>query len=123
MHEEVDGTTDTDTVASSSREDNNARRKLNESQGATTVGKGVCRLKFDPDMLQNIFQPPKTPEDMFGLQYTFTLSEGEDHAAGVGEAVDLLEWLTPIPALEELAEESGLKLEYVSLLCDMTLCV
>jgi len=30
--------------------------------------------------------------------------------AGVGEAVDLPEWLTPIPALEE----SGLKLEYVS---------
>jgi hypothetical protein len=32
----------------------------------------------------------------------------------VGEAVDLPEWLTPIAALEKLAEEFGLKLEYVS---------
>ena len=51
---------------------------------------------------------------MFGLQYTFTLIEGSNHAAGVGEAVDLPEWLTPVPALEELAEESGLQLEYAT---------
>jgi len=93
----------------------NRRRKVSDEEGATvSVGQGVCRLKFDADTLQKVFQPPKSPEDMFGLQYTFTLVEGSDHAAGVGEAVDLPEWLTPIPALQELAEESGLKLEYAT---------
>ena len=96
----------------------NKKRKVSGEEGATvTVGRGVCRLKFDADMLRKVFNPPKSSEDMFGLQYTFTLSEGSDHAAGVGEAVDLPEWLTPVPALEELAEESGLKLEYVSCAC------
>jgi mRNA (guanine-N7-)-methyltransferase len=71
-------------------------------------------LKFDADTLRRVFRPSKSPEDMFGLQYTFTLVEGLDHAAGVGETIDLPEWLTPIKALEELAKESGLKLEYVS---------
>ena len=82
-----------------------------------SVGQGVCKLKFETDTLRKIFQHPgdKSLDDMlFGLQYTFTLVEGSDHAAGVGEAVDLPEWLTPIAALEELAKESGLKLEYVS---------
>ena len=37
--------------------------------------------------------------------------EGSDHAAGVGDAVNLPEWLTPIPVLESLAEEAGLELE------------
>jgi mRNA (guanine-N7-)-methyltransferase len=60
-----------------------------------SVGQGVCRLKFDADTLRRVFRPTKSPEDMFGLQYTFTLVEGSDHAAGVGEAVDLPEWLTP----------------------------
>ena len=36
--------------------------------------------------------------------------EGSDHADRVGEAGDLQEWLTPIPALEELVELSGLRL-------------
>lgn len=82
-----------------------------------SVGQGVCKLKFETDTLRKLFQHPggKSLDDMlFGLQYTFTLVEGSDHAAGVGEAVDLPEWLTPIAALEELAKESGLKLEYVS---------
>ena len=79
-----------------------------------SVGRGVCRLKFDAEVLQKVIRLPKSPEDMFGLQYTFTLVEGSDHTARVGEAGDLPEWLTPIPALEELAEESGLRLEYVS---------
>jgi mRNA (guanine-N7-)-methyltransferase len=93
----------------------NLRRKVRDGEGATvSVGQGVCRLKFDADTLRKLFRPTKSPEDMFGLQYTFTLVEGSDHAAGVGEAVDLPEWLTPIAALEELAKESGLKLEYVS---------
>ncbi len=93
----------------------NRQKKVNSEDGDTvTVGQGVCRLKFDADTLHKMFQSRKYPDDMFGLQYTFTLVEGSDHAAGVGEAVDLPEWLTPLPALEELAEESGLKLEYVS---------
>lgn len=82
-----------------------------------SVGQGVCKLKFETDTLRKVFQHTgdKSLDDMlFGLQYTFTLVEGSDHAAGVGEAVDLPEWLTPIAALEELAKESGLKLEYVS---------
>lgn len=93
----------------------NLQRKVSSDNGETvTVGQGVCRLKFDPDTLHKVFQPRNSSDDMFGLQYTFTLVEGSDHAAGVGEAVDLPEWLTPVSALEELAEESGLKLEYVS---------
>ena len=108
---------DVDTPESEGRHRNgNLRRKVRDGEGSTvvSVGQGVCRLKFDADTLRRVFRPSKSPEDMFGLQYTFTLVEGSDHAAGVGEAVDLPEWLTPIKALEELAKESGLKLEYVS---------
>ncbi|KAL7532043.1 hypothetical protein ACHAWF_003994 [Thalassiosira exigua] len=97
------------------KEDDNDRRKASSASGATvSVGGGVCRLKFDADTLRRVFRPSGTKEDMYGLQYTFTLVEGSDHAAGVGEAVDLPEWLTPLPALEELAEEGGLKLEYAT---------
>ncbi|KAL9178343.1 hypothetical protein ACHAXT_001771 [Thalassiosira profunda] len=98
----------------SNQKDSNRRRNIKDEEGATVmVGDGVCRLKFEADTLRRIFQP-KTSDDMFGLQYTFTLVEGSDHAAGVGEAVDLPEWLTPVPALKELAEESGLQLEYAT---------
>lgn len=88
----------------------NKRRKVDDSGATVIAGDGVCRLKFDRDILQRVFSRVKTTDDMFGLQYTFTLSEGDDHAAGVGEAVDLPEWLTPIPALKELGEEAGLEL-------------
>jgi mRNA (guanine-N7-)-methyltransferase len=54
-----------------------------------------------------------TDESYFGLTYTFTLVEGENHAAGVGEAVDLPEWLSPIPLLKALGAEFGLKVEEV----------
>mmetsp|Transcript_30143 Transcript_30143/g.55532 ORF Transcript_30143/g.55532 Transcript_30143/m.55532 type:complete len:869 (+) Transcript_30143:99-2705(+) len=114
LHEEVDR------AENDERHHNgNRKRKVsddNDGEPAATVavGRGVCRLKFDKEILHKVFCPPKTSEDMFGLQYTFTLVEGSDHAAGVGEAVDLPEWLTPIPALEELAEESGLQLEYAT---------
>ncbi|KAL3811363.1 hypothetical protein ACHAXA_011327 [Cyclostephanos tholiformis] len=93
----------------------NPLRKVRDDEGVTLlVGEGVCRLKFDSDTLHRVFRTSESPEDMFGLQYTFTLVEGSDHAAGVGEAVDLPEWLTPIAALEKLAEEFGLKLEYAT---------
>ena len=114
--DDIDAHSEVDKPENEERHHNgNLQRKVNDDEGATvTVGQGVCRLKFDADTLRKIFQPSKSPEDMFGLQYTFTLVEGTDHAAGVGEAVDLPEWLTPIPALDELAEESGLKLEYAT---------
>ena len=53
-------------------------------------------------------------DKLYGLQYTFTLVEGEDHASGVGEAVDLPEWLSPLPVLTSLAEAAGFELEYAT---------
>ena len=83
-----------------------------------SVGNGACQLKFTRDIVKRIFQGSDSNDGLdpynFGLEYTFTLVEGEDHAAGVGQAVDLPEWLTPLPVLVELAKEAGLKLEYAS---------
>jgi len=110
QHEEVDKSENEEI-----HHNGNKRRKVNDENEVTVkVGSGVCRLKFDAAVVQKVFQPSNSPEEMFGLQYTFTLVEGSDHAAGVGEAVDLPEWLTPLPALQELAEEAGLKMEYAS---------
>lgn len=92
------------------------------------VGNGACRLKFDASIVKRIFENhinhsnetdkrnksmDPTDERYFGLTYTFTLVEGENHAAGVGEAVDLPEWLSPIPLLKALGTEFGLKVEEV----------
>lgn len=81
-----------------------------------TAGGGACRLTFEPKIVRQIFEPNTTgeelPESLFGLEYTFTLVEGSDHGAGVGDAVNLPEWLTPIPMLVGLAKEVGLELEY-----------
>ena len=105
FHEEID------LPGNEMRHSNGNKRRKVEQDGATIfAGDGVCRLKFDRDIVQRVFGGTKTVDDMFGLQYTFTLSEGDDHAAGVGEAVDLPEWLTPIPALKELGEEAGLEI-------------
>jgi SAM-dependent methyltransferase len=88
-----------------------------------SVGKGACQLKFRREIVKRIFrssivnggeEQSYLHSDNFGLEYTFTLTEGEDHASGVGQVVDLPEWLTPIPVLERLAEEAGLVLEYAS---------
>ena len=82
------------------------------------VGKGACQLKFHRDLVKKIFQRRESQNsgelhpDHFGLEYTFTLVEGQDHAAGVGQAVNLPEWLTPLPVLTSLAEEAGLVLDY-----------
>ena len=82
------------------------------------VGKEACQLKFHRDIVKKLFDSNKTSgtgtinPNLFGLEYTFTLIEGEDHAAGVGQAVDLPEWLTPLPVLKQLAEEAGLSMEY-----------
>jgi len=85
------------------------------------VGKNACQLKFTHDILKRIFHPSTSHTDgdnlnpdFFGLEYTFTLVEGEDHAAGVGQAVDLPEWLIPLPVLCGLAKEAGLVLEDAS---------
>ena len=81
------------------------------------VGAGACRIRFEPEIVKKIFQS-KTDgtdncEELYGLEYSFTLVEGSDHGAGVGDAVNLPEWLTPIPVLVSLAKEVGLELEYV----------
>jgi len=73
-----------------------------------TFGGGACTLTFQPEILQRIFHD----SDPFGLEYTFQLTEGTDHAAGVGDAVHLPEWLTPLPVLEKLANAVGLELDY-----------
>jgi SAM-dependent methyltransferase len=82
--------------------------------GATIkVGAGACQIRFTPEIIEKIFTANSADlENMFGLEYSFTLVEGSDHAAGVGDAVNLPEWLTPIPMLESLAIEVGLELVY-----------
>ena len=80
-----------------------------------SVGGGACRITFEPETVKTIFQNQHRDglsEDLFGLKYTFTLVEGSDHAAGVGDAVNVPEWLTPIPVLVDLAKEVGLELDY-----------
>ena len=80
-----------------------------------SVGGGACKITFEPHIVRQIFEDHKgeeLPESLFGLEYTFTLVEGSDHGAGVGDAVNLPEWLTPIPVLVALAKEVGLELEY-----------
>lgn len=83
-----------------------------------TAGAGACRVRFKKPVVKAIFKAMETEDEdtfddsVFGLQYTFTLKEGSDHAAGVGQAVDLPEWLISIPVLKALAEEAGLELEY-----------
>jgi SAM-dependent methyltransferase len=82
-----------------------------------TVGAGACRIRFEPEVIRQIFTTKWNDKDdiekkLFGLQYSFTLVEGSDHASGIGDAVDLPEWLIPIPVLEALAQQSGLEMEY-----------
>lgn len=80
------------------------------------AGGGACRLKFEPHIVKKLLQcrddGTKGEESLFGLEYAFSLVEGEDHAAGMGDAVNLPEWLTPIPVLVALGKEAGLELEY-----------
>jgi mRNA (guanine-N7-)-methyltransferase len=88
----------------------------NFGKAVVETGSGACKITFEPHIVKKIFTSTSTgrdlSDDMFGLEYTFTLVEGSDHAAGVGDAVNLPEWLTPIPVLEGLANEAGLELEY-----------
>jgi mRNA (guanine-N7-)-methyltransferase len=80
------------------------------------VGGGACRISFDPKVVKKIFTATSDgsdlDENLFGLEYTFTLVEGSDHEAGVGDAVNLAEWLLPIPVLTALGKEVGLEIEY-----------
>lgn len=86
------------------------------TEAVVEAGAGACKIKFEPEMVRKIVNTTsdgKNAEDeLFGLQYTFTLVEGSDHAAGVGDAVNLPEWLTPLPSLNALANEAGLELDY-----------
>ena len=85
------------------------------TEAVVEAGAGACKIKFEPSMVKRILTSlsdgSSVEEDLFGLQYTFTLVEGSDHASGVGDAVNLPEWLTPLPVLEALAKEAGLELE------------
>ena len=76
-----------------------------------SVGDGACQLTFQKDVIRRLFSRDNEEETKFGLEYFFSLSEGSDHAAGVGHAVSLPEWLIPISVLQELAEEAGLEME------------
>lgn len=95
-------------------------RNFGGKEPVVQVGGGACRIRFDDETVVRLFQMHRKVgegkkldnDDFFGLQYTFTLVEGSDHAKGVGDAVNLPEWLTPLPALESLAKEAGLELEY-----------
>jgi mRNA (guanine-N7-)-methyltransferase len=87
-------------------------RKTPKPEAVIRVGGGACQIKFTPEIIEKIFTANANEENMFGLEYSFTLVEGSDHAAGVGDAVNLPEWLTPIPMLESLANEAGLELVY-----------
>jgi mRNA (guanine-N7-)-methyltransferase len=86
-----------------------------------TAGEGACRIRFESSIVQKILHSSSAisdvkagsiHEDLFGLEYTFTLVEGSDHASGVGDAVNLPEWLIPVPVLQALGEEVGLELVY-----------
>lgn len=94
-----------------------SRNSTMDQEAIIEVGGGACRIQFEPKVVKRIFQSQADSstcvDDLFGLEYSFTLVEGSDHAAGVGNAVNLPEWLTPIPALKCLAAEAGLELEYV----------
>ncbi|GKY92880.1 hypothetical protein MPSEU_000257200 [Mayamaea pseudoterrestris] len=85
-----------------------------EGDVVISVGNGACKLRFQRQVVRRIFTADTndpTGDDMFGLEYSFTLVEGDDHSHGVGDAVNLPEWLTPIPVLVALASEAGLELE------------
>jgi len=91
-------------------------KEPNFNEVVVEAGGGACRLKFEPHIVKKLLQcradGTKGEEDLFGLEYTFTLVEGKDHAAGMGDAVNLPEWLIPIPVLVALGKEAGLELEY-----------
>lgn len=108
-------------------------RELRRKNEPTIVkaGGGVCNFKFEPDSLRRVLDCENNSSSssnnnnnnnenndgdaddrrLFGLEYTFTLVEGDDHSGGVGQAVDLPEWLVPLSLLRELAEEAGLEME------------
>ena len=98
--------------------DNNNNNNSSDEHLIVSVGNTACQLKFHRDIVKRLFEPSANENELnpdhFGLQYTFSLTEGQDHAAGVGQAVDLPEWLTPLPVLTALAKEAGLVLENAS---------
>lgn len=90
-----------------------------EEHFTISVGNDACQLKFHRNVVEKMFHAHGTEgtflvPDFYGLEYTFTLIEGQDHEMGVGQAVDLPEWLTPLPVLIALGEEAGLVLEDAS---------
>jgi SAM-dependent methyltransferase len=85
-----------------------------EDDAVISVGNGACKLRFKSDVVRRVFKGSGediTSDDLFGLEYSFTLIEGDDHSQGVGDAVNLPEWLTPVPVLSAIAKDAGLELE------------
>jgi mRNA (guanine-N7-)-methyltransferase len=82
------------------------------------VGGGACRLSFPPKTIQWMFRPEQqqvessSSQQQFGLEYLFQLVEGNNQAAGVGDAVNVPESLLPLLMLQSLAEEVGLEMDY-----------
>ena len=80
------------------------------------VGGGACSITFAPESIKKIFKcffsdGERATDSMYGLEYHFSLSDGENQEEGVGKAVNLPEWLTPVPLLTALASEAGLELQ------------
>jgi mRNA (guanine-N7-)-methyltransferase len=92
-----------------------------EDHPIISLGGGACQIRFTRRVVQRSFEA-SSMDDLFGLEYKFTLIErntgsrntkvaGSHHQAATA-AVDLPEWLTPLPLLQSLAQEVGLELEY-----------
>ncbi|GAX18227.1 mRNA (guanine-N7-)-methyltransferase [Fistulifera solaris] len=85
------------------------------------LGDGLCQIQFAVPVLRRLFATDHESEESnnaninqnwFGLEYSFTLLDGNSNDAKA-DAVNLPEWLSPLPALEALAESVGLELESV----------
>ncbi|GAX21735.1 mRNA (guanine-N7-)-methyltransferase [Fistulifera solaris] len=88
---------------------------------AIRLGGGLCQIQFAAPILRRLFATDHESEECnnaniiknwFGLEYSFTLLDGNGNDAKA-DAVNLPEWLSPLPALEALAESVGLELESV----------
>ena len=87
------------------------KTKCGEEGVEIEVGGGLCKLKFQKETIDRMFGAG-LGDNWYGLQYNFLLldSKDGDRGQGVGEAVDLPEWLVPGKEMEFLAAEAGLEM-------------
>ena len=87
------------------------KTKCGEEGVTIEVGGGLCKLKFQKETIDRMFGG-QLGDNWYGLQYNFLLLDTKDgdRGQGVGEAVDLPEWLVPGKEVELLAAEAGLEL-------------